>query len=456
MLEENKIAWRQRARLTQPLQLIKAIYARLQSGVTAVANLLNGEDIGAQPTRSMATILAENATRRHNIPTADTSEAESLNRVIKQMANRLYPGKGTRLFKGKDGLFAIFCGFDDSKWCLSKARTVCKERLYRTIFTCNKGQLQDENWSWKTHFLLGAWDCLVAGGVDPFTAWPLTWVKREPHRGSFGHDIHDEPMLSGFSTSDPTDISDFDIGRKNIVLESWLFNAFKSIAPLEHIQEAIARVVTWFEIRQEASVDSHLPSSPSDRQPGPLVERVSAASHAPAAPNENSLSLPAVDAAHGPSLESSVSHVSDSQEEVIVLSSSQVRSTLAPVPDDLKPVPAQLGVPTPPVLQALKSPAVIAVPSVRLSEAREAQVEGIFERAINYHGSANDTLALPHNRHPLVYRQIRELDSDGHPAEDERYLEDDTILSYLQMIGRRQGPGWSSHLLPRPTGLIRD
>jgi hypothetical protein len=50
-----------------------------------------------------------------------------------------------------------------------------------------------------------------------------------------------------------------------------------------------------------------------------------------------------------------------------------------------------------------------------------------------------EQVPLPHNHHRLAQRQIWKLDPDGHTIDLERYVGDDTILSYLQMIGRRQG-----------------
>ncbi|KAJ9115311.1 hypothetical protein QFC24_007019 [Naganishia onofrii] len=132
--EENKIAWKKRSRLVQPLSLIKSVHNRLPAGVAAVAEYFsNGADLAVKPARSMATILAQNANRRHSVPKANSAEAEGLNKVVGQMSELLYPGKQVRLFKGKDGLFAIFCETDNSQWFLKKARSVCKERLYRTI-----------------------------------------------------------------------------------------------------------------------------------------------------------------------------------------------------------------------------------------------------------------------------------------------------------------------------------
>lgn len=141
--------------IVQPVEMIKSICARLQAGVTAVTNYFReGDDTASRPSRTMSEILIDNERCRHEIPTADSSEAQGLNKIVSEMAERLYPGKHVR--KGKDGLFAIFCDADSSQWCLEQAERVCKERLYGSIFTCNKGQLRDENWSCKTHFLLGA------------------------------------------------------------------------------------------------------------------------------------------------------------------------------------------------------------------------------------------------------------------------------------------------------------
>lgn len=72
--EENKIAWKRRSRLVQPLSLIKSVYNRLRAGVTAVAEYFSsGEDSAVKPARSMATILAKNANRRHSVPKADSA-----------------------------------------------------------------------------------------------------------------------------------------------------------------------------------------------------------------------------------------------------------------------------------------------------------------------------------------------------------------------------------------------
>jgi hypothetical protein len=66
-----------------------------------------------------------------------------LDKIAMQMSEQQYPGKGVERTRGADGLVSPFCGTDYKDWFIAKAMKVCKERLYRTMFTCNKGQLRD-------------------------------------------------------------------------------------------------------------------------------------------------------------------------------------------------------------------------------------------------------------------------------------------------------------------------
>lgn len=386
--EERKIAWTQRSRLLQPMQLIKQVCASLQGGVRRFLQFFSKDKSLLEPqvaaTNSISTILQTNARRRHGVDKCDSPEAELFNKITRQMSEKQHPGQGIELCKGKDGFYSPFTGADNADWCVAKAMKICKERLYRSIFTCNKGQLRDENWSWKTHYFIATWDCLSTWGVDPFSGLPLTWEARLPHRGSFGHIIHGEPMFCGFTTPDPTDISDFQPRRKNIGWESWLFNAFKSNSPSHHVREALIRLVSW------SATPDDLASVGVDSKAIETGDELAQSSGSKIALERWSSSIEEVKPQLCEAPGASVSAKLQGNQEVVPLDNVEV---------------------------------------VRTFE--------LFRRA--WIGNANDEIDLEHQQHRLYKRQLGELDPDGHVDWQEMFLGDDTLDSYLKLIERDRG-----------------
>lgn len=146
------------------------------------------------------------------------------------------------LSEGRDGSYVPFLAEDASTFDLQRFRIHAEAVLQMMRDWCNRnGSRWDPAWSWKTLYLVAFVWAIENFGVCNSLKVPLQFLdaNRMFFRVAFGHIAHGEDMESGFSTSDPTTLADFDRSKLNVCAESARANYFKSNAIKLHIEEAI-------------------------------------------------------------------------------------------------------------------------------------------------------------------------------------------------------------------------
>lgn len=192
-------------------------------------------------------VIRQNA-KRVNIRPSGPFEAEvaELKQVVDEMlVEEFGENPGYQLPQGGDGLPSPFLADPAVQFNYSRAVSIFTERELRTTTVCNAGKVGDDNQSWRTHYLNACYFVIKNRGTCALTGLPMTNEVRMPHRMSFGHIIHGENMLSGWSSPRPTSLKHFNSNKVNVQPETWAANEMKSDFLGEFIEDFRRLLQRW-------------------------------------------------------------------------------------------------------------------------------------------------------------------------------------------------------------------